>query len=179
MAANNTKKTSFRTTLDYILLLIAIVLGCFLLSKIYNIYKDSNLNVSVLERTVGTIQVDDLENAKSEFMSDNFILISFTKSKENRKIEKNIKKIITEKNLQDNFYYLDATELMLEDNYIANLNKKFNLSGNNKIETLPAIIYYKNKEVTKVLNNNYNGTLLYDEFAKLLDEYEINNIESY
>ena len=177
MPSKNAKKVSIRKYVNYSLFLVAIVIICLLGSKLYNMYKENNLSTSVLARTVGVLQYDDIDNAIGEFVSDDFILISYTKSKDTRKLENGLKKIIINNNLENNFFYLDATELMLEDNYINTLNTKFKLTDKNKIEAIPALLYYKNGEFVKTTSSTKNTIISSDELAKIIDEYEINQIE--
>lgn len=131
------------------------------------------MSESVLNRVVGTMQYDDIENATKELTSDDFIFISYVKSEEVRNLETRLKKIIVSKELQNNFYYLDATDLMLEDGYIGDLNKKLGLNELNKIEALPAILYYKDGKLVKVLSSTKDEMVSSDDFSNLLDSYEI------
>lgn len=62
---------------------------------------------------------------------------------------------------------------MLEDNYIETLNEKFKLKDTNKIEALPALLYYKNGEFVKTLSSTKDKIMSADDFSKLLDSYEI------
>lgn len=173
MANKKREKVNVRKYVNYVLLMIAIVLICFIASKLYNTYKTNQLKDSVLTRIVGTIQYDDVENAKRELSSEDFIFISYVKSVEVRELEKKMKKTIVNNDLQNNFYYLDATDLMLEDGYIDSLNKKFNLSGKDKIEELPALLYYKDGEFIKTITSTSESLMSVDDFNKLLDNYEI------
>ena len=170
--ANKKEKSNFRKYLNLCLLLVAIFLVCLMASKLYSVYEANKLKDSVLSRVVGTIQYDDVENATREMVSDDFIFISYVKSPEVRSLEKKLKKIIIEKELQNNFYYLNATDLMLEDDYVSDLNKKFNLKDTNKIKNLPALLYYKNGKFVKTITSD-DKIFTSDEFSKLLDNYEI------
>lgn len=173
MAKKNSKKIGIRKYVNYVLLMVAIVLVCLLGVKMWNSYKEGRLDQSVLMRSIGTIQFDDVDNARTELVSDDFIFVSFVKSDEVRKLESKMKKTILKYELQKNFYYLDATDLMLEEDYIDLLNEKFILKGNNKIEALPALIYYKDGKVMKTLSSSSDKILTHDEFVKLLDNYEL------
>lgn len=170
---NKKQKRNIRKYINWLLFLIAVVLLSFIASKIYNIYESNKLKDSVLLRVVGTIQYDDVESATKEFVSDDFILISYVKSEDVRDFETKIKTVIVNNNLQNNFFYLDATDLMLEENYIDTLNEKFKLQNANKIEALPALLYYKNGEFIKTLSSTKDKIMNADDFSKLLDNYEI------
>lgn len=173
MTKTKKEKISARKYINYLLMMVAVVLLCFIGSKLYNTYEVSKLKDSVLSRVVGTIQLEDIENTKIEMTADNFILISYVKSREVKDFETKLKKIIINNQLETSFYYLDATDLMLEDNYIDTLNDKFKLKDENKIVALPAILYYKEGTLVKTLTSTKDAIIKSDDFSKLLDNYEI------
>ena len=86
------KREKIRKTVNYILLMIAIILVCLLSLKVYKNYQNSKYQTSVLNKVVANMSIDDLDNAKAELASDDFIIISYTGSKEVRQLEKQIKK---------------------------------------------------------------------------------------
>ena len=151
--------------------MIVIILGCLLTYKMANIYKANKLSQSVLTRVIGSIGYDDIDNTMNEMTSDDFIIISFVKSEDSRKIEKNLKKIIIDNDLQNNTYYLDVTDKMLEDDYLDELNEKFKLTGSNKIDGLPTILYYKDGKFIKKVTHANKGKTLDELFQELIDEY--------
>ena len=173
MTKEKVKKIGIRRYVNLALFLIAVILLCLIVRKLYNLYQTNKLENSVLSRVVGTIQYDDIQNAKSELVSDDFIFISYTKSEEVRKLENKLKNIIISNNLQNNFYYLNATDLMLEDDYIKTLNENFSLKDKFKIINIPALLYYKNGELIKTISSSENSIMSSDEFSKILDSYEI------
>lgn len=173
MKKEKTKKDSKRRIINWLLISIAIILFCLIASKIYNIYKDNRLSESVLSRELGTLQYDDIDASINELASDGFVLISYVKNKDIKTLETKLKKTIIKNNLQDNFLYYDATDLMLEDDYIKAINKKFSLTKENAIEALPALLYYKDGKHVKTITSTKNKLLTNDEFVKLLYTYEI------
>ena len=86
--------------------------------------------------------------------------------------EKQLKKTIINNNLQNNFYLLDATDLKLEDNYLKELNKKFDLKENT-IKALPVLLYYKDGKIVKVLTSTKKDMINNDAVLNLLDSYEL------
>lgn len=179
MASKNSKNTDkkyIRKFINYILLMILIILGCVLTYKMVNIYKANKLSQSVLTRVVGSIGYDDIDNTMNEMTSDDFIIVSFVRSEDTRKIEKNLKKIILDYNLQNNTYYLDITDKMLEDDYLDELNDRFKLSGSNKIDGLPTILYYRDGKFIKKITHANKGKTLDVLFAELIDEYMVGDI---
>ena len=173
MKKKETEKSSKRQIINWILLSIAVVLCCLIGSKLYKIYKDNKLSESVLSRELGSMQYDDIDSSINELAADGFILVSYVKDKEVKKFETTLKKTIIKYNLQDNFLYFDATDLMLEENYIDIINEKFSLTKNNKIEALPAILYYKDGKYVKTLSSTKNKMITNNDFEKLLYVYEI------
>ncbi|HBA37403.1 MAG TPA: hypothetical protein DCY94_01640 [Firmicutes bacterium] len=170
---DNKKINKKRKCLNYVLLMAVIILVAFIASKLYNTYKGNQLGESIFGRMVGNIQYSDIDSATSELPSDGFILISYLKNEDVNKFEAALKRNVVSNELQSNFYYLDATDLMLEDDYVDTLNEKFNLSGNKKIEELPAIIYYKDGELKTTITSTKKKMLSVDDFNKMLDSYEI------
>lgn len=166
------EKVDVRKYLNYVLMMIAVVLIAFIASKLYGTYKDNKLGESVFTRMVGNIQYADIESTISELPTDGFILISYTKNADVKKFESALKKSIVANELQNNFFYMDATDLMLEEGYINTLNEKFQLTDK-KIQELPAILYYKDGKFMTVISSTESQMLTVDDFNKLLDSYEI------
>lgn len=169
----NRSSKNIRKYLDWTLFLIAVVLVAVISSKLYKMYETNKLKSSVLSRIVGTIQYDDIENAFGELVSDDFIFISYVKSEEVQKLETKLKNVIVNNDLQNNFFYLDATDLMLEENYCDILNERFSLSDENRIEEIPALIYFKDGQFIKTITSTSDNMMSSDDFSKLLDNYEI------
>ncbi len=162
------EKVNVRKYVNYVLTMVAIVLVAVILVKMYNTYRDNKLGESVFARMAASIQYDDIENTMSEMSTDSFILISYVKNEKVNAFEENLKKSIVDHELQNNFYYLDATNMMLEKNYINDLNAKFSLKDHNEIEELPAIIYYKNGKLMKTISSTEEELLSADDFDKLI-----------
>lgn len=167
------EKNNKRKVINTILLMIVIILVCVISLKLYRTYQKNQYSDSVLNRVVGTIQFDDFKSAKREFTGDTFILISYLESKDTHNLEKDLKKTIVNYNLQTNFYYLNATDLMLEDNYLTDLNNEIGLSGDNSIKELPALLYYKDGAFQAVLTSDNGKMITNDDFVKLLKKYKI------
>ena len=173
MKKEKTEKSSKRQIVNWILMSIAIVLCCLIASKIYKIYQDNKLSKSVLSRELGTMQFDDIDSSINELASNGFVLISYVKDKNVKKFEIALKKTIIKNNLQNNFLYYDATDLMLEEDYIDVINQKFSLTKDNAIKALPAILYYKDGKFIKSMSSTKDNMITNEEFIKLLYTYEI------
>lgn len=167
------QKQNVRKYVNYGLLMVAIILAAFIVSKLYTMYQDNKLGESIFERMVGNIQYNDVDSAVSELPSDGFILISYVKNPEVKKFEAALKKSVVNNELQSNFYYMDATDLMMEDGYLDSINDKFKLSDQHKLKGLPAIIYYNDGVVKTSISSTSERMLNVDDFNKMLDSYEI------
>lgn len=168
-----TQKRDIRKYLNFILLMILLVLIAFIASKLYKNHQENKLGTSVFYRDFGTIQYDDIENMISEMPSDSFIFISYTKKEDVKKLESSLKKSVVDKGLQSNFYYLDATDIMLTKDFIQNLNAKFNVDKANEIESLPALIYFQDGTLKRTITSTKSRQMTVDDFNKLIDNYEI------
>lgn len=166
-------KINVRKYVNCCLLMVAIVLMSLIVCKIYKAYKINKLGESVFVRMGGNLQYKDIENATIELPSDGFILISFTKDEKVKSLEDSLQKSVINNELQNNIYYLDVTELKLEEGYIDSLNRKFKLEGNDKIEAVPALLYYRNGKFMKSITSTEDRMMSVDDFNKLLDSYEI------
>ena len=166
--AHKINRKYLRKFINYILFMIVIILMCIISVKLHNIYKQNKLSTSVLTRTVGSINYDDIDNTIGELTSNDYIIISYVKSEENRKIEKDLKKIIVDNNIQNNTYYLDITDKMLDSNFFESLNKEFKL--NKKIISVPTILCYKDGKLIKILDN-VKGNLV-DDFNTYVENSE-------
>lgn len=161
-----------RQYLNYFLLMFVVILIALICIKLYN-YSQKNISQSDLSNNIGAIKIGDLDNTISEFAGDDFIYISYKSDADIQKFESKLNKIIVTNNLQNNFYYLDVSELNNSDNLLGDLNEKFALSGNKKIKNLPVIIYFHNGTLKQVLSSHDNKLLNTDSLVQLLDEYEI------
>lgn len=116
-----------------------------------NIYKN-NINevyTPVIIDVVKVIQYEDLENYLQE-NPDVVLYINDSTKKPKNELEKNIKKLITEKGIGEYIVYIERTD---------DIVKKYDLKSNN-----PIFIAYQNGVITEILSK---------------DEYKIGEIESF
>ena len=117
----------------------------------------------------------EFDNVLKESGNEYFVLISYTGSKDTYKLEKDLKKVITDYNIEDYFYYYNVTDLKKDKNYIDEINnslKEFDV----KIKNVPTIIYVNNNTITKsgIINRDDKNMMTAGDFQKLLD---LNQIE--
>ena len=167
------KQSNLRKYFNFMLLMVAIVLVALIISKLYRNHQNNKLGTSVFSSSGVSIQYDDIDNTLSEMASDSFILISFVKDENVKRMESELKKVVVNNGLESNIYYLDATDLMVEEDYISRLNDRFNLNDANKIEVLPALLYFQDGNFKRTITSNSTQMMSADDFLKLLDNYEI------
>lgn len=164
-------KNNYNPTKNYIAALL-IILGVILLGvyiykwhcvKEDEKYLDSYL-VSTNTINLQMISLDEIEAVLSEPPTSYFVYISFTKSKANYNYEKELKPIIMEYNLQNNFYFMNVTNIRKKNsNYIKELEAKLNIDDGT-IKDVPVILYFKDNKLESP-NGIYNA----QEFKELLE----------
>lgn len=149
---------------------ILIICGCLAFSNLYMIYQENRIGVSPLSNK--EILYVDLKNATEDIDADTFLLISYVEDKIVHDNEVEIKKYLNKRNLINNVIYLNATEYLHDENFITEINQTLNLSSKNKIEVLPAIIYYRDGSVAYTIDSK-NHIINKGDFEHIVDMYEL------
>lgn len=134
----------------------------------YNLYSEPYLLKSktlILEVT----SIEEIQSAFKETPTNYFILISKTGNEEVYNLEKKLKPIIDRYNLKDIFYYIDATNMIKQENYLTNLNQALGLD--NQIKDIPTILYFNNGKI--VSDGIIEKNEMIGELERLIDIYEI------
>lgn len=168
------KQVSSKTAAIIVLVLLAIICLAIYFYKWYDVKKEEKLmNSYLLTTDTVSLEIKNLEEIPqifSEAPTEYFILINYTGNEDNYNLESGLKTIIDNYKLGDQFYYLNVTNIIKEDNYLTRLNGAFNTD---KIKAVPTILYYKNgtlvDTVTRVDKNPINA----GDFQKLIDIYEL------
>ena len=142
-----------------LIMILCVVLVTFFIFGIGDKIKNRKLETSYLNGYISEVNINEIDSVLTEPNNELFIIITKTNDNKIYKIERDVKKIIKKKNLRDSFIYIDYT-----DGDIKKLNEVFN----SDIKTIPAIIYFKNGEFVKSVDNINGG-----EVEKLLEEYEV------
>lgn len=153
---------------NYLYLLIMIVMVVFVTFSIVNIgkyYDNKKLEESYLEGYITEVTLEEVENVLTEPSSELFILVTKVNNENVYNLEKDIKKVIKNRDIRDNIIYIDYTD---NKNNIGELNKVLD----SDIKSIPAIIYYKNGEVVTSIDSS-DGLLNAGDFEQLLDSYEV------
>lgn len=146
----------------------------------YKVYQENKVLESYLIKS-NTIrnEIKSLEEIKpifTEVPDDYFVYISYTGDKKIYEMEKELREVIIDFNLKDKFYFINVTDIMVEDNYIDNLNDNLNLEEQ-KIEKVPTIVYFKNGEVVKdgIVKRADNNIINAGDFTQFLETKEYKN----
>ena len=119
------------------------------------------------------LDLDEVSAVFSEPPAEYFIYVSYTGDKEIYNMEKELKSLIQEYNLNENMYFLNVTSTKKEDNYIKKINEKLNMEKI-KVEKVPTIIYFKDGKAVDLINRKDDNIMNEGDFAQLLER---NNVE--
>lgn len=171
------KKKNYIPFKNYViaaLIVLAICLGIVYIFKWFNVYKTNKLSVSYLiETKTITNEITSLENTKeifSESPNDYFVYISYTNDEDIYNMEKELKTIVDDYNLNSQFYYINVTEYKDKTNYIDQINEALNLYDN-VITKVPTIVYVEDNHVSadNIIKREDNQLMSADDFQQLLD----------
>ena len=156
----------------------AVIVGCGLLClyayKWVKVFNEKKVGTSYLVETKTiTNEITGLDNVEEIFAEapDNyFIYISYTGDEKIYNMEKNLKKLIDDYKLNNEFYYINVTSIKDKTNYIDQLNSKLHLEDN-KITKVPTIIYVEDGEVgiDNIVTRRDNQIMEAADFEHLLD----------
>lgn len=154
-------------------MILLVIVACAAFYNLYTYYNDSQIASSPLKEDTKEISYKEVTTKLSDLEADTILVISYNDNdKKIYKNEKDIKKYLRKNDLLDNVMYLDMTEYKDNENFIDELNNKLNLTEKKKINSLPAIIYYKDGKVSYVKDSKKN-ILSVDDFEQLVDMYEL------
>jgi|GEM_PF-4239772 hypothetical protein len=148
---------------------IIVLIVCAAFSLINVFVKTDRDNIDVSPLATNQILNGDIKNAMKEINADTFLVISYTNDQVVHKNEKEIEKYLKKVNLLDNVMYLDLKDYVNDADYLKNINKAIGLKGENAIEKLPAVIFYKDGSFVKMVDSRKN-TLNVDVFKKYIQD---------
>jgi len=172
------KKTRYVPLKNYLIAALLVAVTIFLVLYLFEWYKVRQIEKYgtsyLVESNTVNLEIktiDEIPVVFSEAPSDYFVFINYLNEEANYKLEKQLKNIIDEYNLKDNFYYMNVTDIKEDDNYLNKLNDAFDVD--NKIKNVPTILYYQNGELKETANSNANEIISASELKRILDVYEI------
>lgn len=162
---DNKRVVPKKNYLYLLIMLLIVVFVTFGVVKISKYYDEKKLEKSYFDGYISEVSLKDMKNILTEASSEMFIIVTKVNNENIYNIEKEIKKVIKNRDIRDNIMFIDYTD---SKNDLSELNKVLN----SNIKSIPAIVYYKNgKTVTSIDSNN--GLINAGEFEKLLDSYEV------
>lgn len=152
-----------------LIILLATVIATILVCNLYRNYENNKLNSSYISKYVTNVSLKELSNTLIEAGDNTFVYCGITGSDRIYKMEKDLKRVVINNHIEDNFLYVDSSKLKVSD-----VNDLLNSELN--IKKFPAIVYLKNGSVTEVLDSSMHE-LNVSDFNNLLETYEVKNNE--
>ena len=152
------------------IIIISTVVVTIVSANLYRNYENSKVNKSYISKYVSSIGCNELSNAMIEMKSNTFLYVSYTGNNNIYDLEKGLKRLLKEYDLEDEFIFVDCSKEVDEDNHIKSLKELITVG--NKELTLPAIIYFKDGIPSDYIDSN-EGLIKVGDFSKILDRNEI------
>ena len=145
---DKTKKIPVKNYIYLSIIVIASIFIIFYLYRWYDTYRESKLNISIMNNYLSVINYNELDDYIIE-NKNAIIYVSKLGDEKINKLEKSFKNMVLENDLRNSMLYLDVTN----DNFdIVKEKLQINTS-------LPCIVVYTNGKITDVYsitNNNYD-----------------------
>ena len=114
---------------NYILLLLIIIVGVFIMTSIGIIYKkvdNSKENKSYISNKVNNYEYKDIESGMNEIKDNGYLYLTYIGSKNIYNLEKYIYKTLKNNKLSDKFIYINCTDNINDKKIINDLEKYIN-----------------------------------------------------
>ena len=171
MASKKNKKKSLTNPKDYLVkigLVILLILILIYSYMWYRVKEQEKYQTSYLisSNTISNemTEINEIDAVLSETPNDYFVYISYTKDQKIYNLEKDLKPIITNYDLHNNFYYLNVTDIQDKNNkYLKDIASKLNIAPS-KLPKVPIILYFSDGKLVT------DGVYTAKEFKNLLEE---------
>lgn len=184
MVKKESKKIPTKNYVIALILILGAVLITFYAFELYKIAEEKKIAESYLMKSNTILHeiknLKELNSVLLEAPEDYYIYISYTNSKDVYDLEKSLKPIIKDYHLKEEFYFLNITDMVENDNcnknncsYLDEINSVLDLPI--KIEKVPVILYFRDGElvVDGIAQRLDNKVLEAGDFQQLLDKLEI------
>lgn len=163
------KSKSKKGIKNYIILIVIFVL-CFgftiYLCEWYNVYSDYKKQTPIIRGTLSEINTEDLDHYVVDVPSV-IVYICTSYDDDCRSFEKNFKKYVNKKDLNDSIVYLNISDVDKEQ-FVNDFNSKYNyktrLNGN-----YPAFISFKDGKIDSILQSDVNKELSISKVDSFLE----------
>ena len=148
-----------------LIIVLALLIAVIAIAKIAGVFdiKDYSKSYLLKHKAVTNEIVDNNLSILPD--KDAFILVTSLNNEEEYNLEKDLKKVIKDNKIKDNFYVY-----IYNENNKVNLNNIFQVTGDIK---LPTILYYKNGKFVDMVKREDQNMIEAADFVKLLDIYEL------
>ena len=164
------RKIGVKNYLILALIFAAATIITMYLCNVYSVYQESKLEIPVIRGTLSEITSQELEHYISENPNTVLYICSPTVTA-CRNYEKDLKKLVNKKELQDDIIYLNLTIEETED-FIESFNEKY--SSRVKLTTYyPAIVEISEGKVLHLLQAKENEKLTLTKTQQFIEIHEI------
>lgn len=153
-----------------IILTITIILTLSF-SNLYRNYERNKISEGFISKYVSVVKYNELASILTEMNSDTLLYISYVNDKDVYNLEKKIRKVLKNNELEDNFFFVDATNYINDSKIVTNLNSTLNIASNESV-VLPAIVYFKNNIPMDYIDSKAN-LINTTDLELLLEKYEL------
>ena len=153
-----------------IVIALLIIFAILYYFKVYETAKQKRYEESYLvsngavNLTINSLE--EIDQVFSETSEEYFVFISYTKDEHEYKLENKLKPIIDNYDLKDIFYFFNTNDLKEDNDLYDNINKAFKLSKD-KINSIPIIVYFKDKSYEIIDPNKLENFLEKNKFEKV------------
>ena len=165
-------KSKHRNYYIGVVIALLIIFAVLYYLKVYETARQKKYSESYLVSSGAVdLNVDSLEGIDqvlSEAPESYFVFISYTKDEAEYKLETKLKTIIDGYGLKDSFYIVNTTAYTEndDDDLYDKLNDSFKLNKD-KINSIPIIIYFKDKDYKIIDPNKLESFLIKNNFEKV------------
>lgn len=158
---------------NYIILgfiFVLTILVTIYLCNVYTVYEESKRQIPVIRDTLYEINSEELEHYISENPTT-MIYMCTPANQTCRNYEKDLKRLVTHENLQDELIYLNLTEEEFK-----NFSNTFNSKYNKKLklnDSYPAIVIFEDGMPTYILQGKAQEKLTIAKTKQFLDLHKI------
>lgn len=150
-----------------ITLIFAIAIGLTLyLCSCYNVYNESQKEIPVIRGTLSEITNSDFEHYIMENQNSNIYMCTASNLK-CRNFEKDFKKLLKRKNLQESFVYLNLSDVD-QESFVRNFNEKYPYKIT-LTEDYPAIVIFEDGKISNLLQKNKDEELTMSQVKQFIE----------
>lgn len=167
------KSSVSRKYIIYLIIILGVIFIALYVNKWHQVKEQEKyLNSYLVSSNTISLEMTDIKEINSvlsETPSYYFVYIGYTKDKSVYNLEKKLKPLIDEYNLQNNFYFINVTNIKEKNkNYKSDIATELKIDDD-YIKKVPVILYFRNGSL---VNNAYNAK----DFEGLLKEQNIRSM---